>query len=81
MMGPEPLSGTSTLPTELHSTLVGHEGPVLAVRFNRTGAYALTCGKDRTFRLWNPHKGVLVKTYTGHAHEVRDVACAADNSR
>lgn len=81
MMGPEPRSGTSTLPTELHSTLVGHEGPVLAVRFNRTGAYALTCGKDRTFRLWNPHKGTLVKTYTGHAHEVRDVACAADNSR
>ena len=53
----------------------------MAVRFNRDGRYLLTCGKDRTFRLWNPYKATLIKTYGGHAHEVRDVAAAADNSR
>ena len=30
----------------------------------------LTCGKDRTFRLWNPYKGLLVKTNSGLGHEV-----------
>ena len=61
--------------------MVAHEGPVLCVRFSRTGAYLLTCGRDRTFRLWNPYKATLIKTYAGHAHEVRDVSCASDNSR
>ena len=42
-------------PTEEHACLVAHEGPVLCVRFSRTGAYLLTCGRDRTFRLWNPY--------------------------
>ena len=68
-------------PTEEHACLVAHEGPVLCVRFSRTGAYLLTCGRDRTFRLWNPYKATLIKTYAGHAHEVRDVSCASDNSR
>ena len=74
-------ASTSGIPTEEHAELRGHEGPVLAVRFNRDGRYLLTCGKDRTFRLWNPYKATLIKTYGGHAHEVRDVAAAADNSR
>ena len=33
------------LPKEEVLTLTGHEGPVLAVRFNKTGAYCLSCGK------------------------------------
>ena len=63
-------ASTSGIPTEEHVELRGHEGPVLAVRFNRDGRYLLTCGKDRTFRLWNPYKATLIKTYGGHAHEV-----------
>jgi len=78
--GPSPAS--RALPTELHATMGdAHEGPILAVRFSVSGAYLLTCGKDRTFRLWNPFKGALIKTYTGHAHEVRDVSCARDNAK
>jgi mitogen-activated protein kinase organizer 1 len=43
----------------------------------------MTCGADRTIRLWNPHRegldsaesGLLVKVYKGlHGYEVRDVA-------
>lgn len=37
-----------------------------------SGSYCLTCGSDRTVRLWNPHKGLAVKTYTGHDGEVLD---------
>ena len=62
--------------------LVGHQGGVLSISFNESGAYCLTCGKDRTVRLWNPRKALLVKTYgDAHAHEVRDACCARDNSR
>jgi mitogen-activated protein kinase organizer 1 len=67
---PRPAGHVGELPTAHHVTLAGHEGPVLACRFSRGGSYVLTCGKDRTFKLWNPFKGSLIKTYEGHAHEV-----------
>ena len=55
---PTPLAvGASDLPTAERAVLRGHEGAVLAVRFNADGNYLLTCGQDRTLRLWNPHKG------------------------
>ncbi|KAG2494932.1 hypothetical protein HYH03_006867 [Edaphochlamys debaryana] len=73
--------GHSPLPTKEQRVLKGHEGAVLAVRFNPHGSYCLSCGKDRTLRLWNPHSGVLVKTYTGHGYEVRDAAVTRDNSK
>lgn len=37
--------------------------------------------QDRTIRLWNPHKGFIIKTYTGHGYEVRDVSVCSDNSQ
>lgn len=33
------------LPTQETACLQGHDGPILAVRFNCTGTYCLTCGK------------------------------------
>jgi WD40 repeat protein len=71
----EPTSAAvGLLPTKEVTVLRGHEGAVLAVRFNKDGKYCLSCGKDRTLRLWNPYKGVHIKTYSGHARDVRDVA-------
>lgn len=63
---------TAAQPSRVHR-VVPHrrQGPVLAVRYNHSGQYCLSCGKDRTFRLWNPSKGLLIKTYSGHAHEAR----------
>lgn len=66
-------AATTELPTKEANLLKGHEGAVLAARFNGDGNYALTCGKDRTIRLWNPHRGILIKTYKSHGREVRDV--------
>lgn len=45
------------------------------------GTYCLTGSKDRSIRLWNPHRGTLVQTYTGHGHDVRSVDVCADNSK
>ena len=36
------------------------------------GNYCLTCGSDKTVKLWNPHTGLLLKTYVGHGQEVLD---------
>jgi mitogen-activated protein kinase organizer 1 len=63
----------SDLPRKEANVLRGHEGAVLAARFNTDGNYCLSCGKDRTIRLWNPHRGIHIKTYKSHGREVRDV--------
>eukprot|EP00742_Colponemidia_sp_Colp-10_P011218 GILJ01012434.1.p1 GENE.GILJ01012434.1~~GILJ01012434.1.p1 ORF type:complete len:300 (+),score=22.48 GILJ01012434.1:74-973(+) len=71
-----------SLPTQAVFTLTGHQGPVSVVRFNRDGAYCMSGGHDKTLKLWNPHRGGLIKTYTGsHNHEILDVAIAMDNGR
>jgi mitogen-activated protein kinase organizer 1 len=61
--------------------LKGHTGAVQAITFNVEGNYCLSGGQDKIIRLWNPHKGLLIKTYPGHGYEVNDIAVAADNSR
>ncbi|KAL9252884.1 WD repeat domain-containing protein [Drosera capensis] len=65
--------GEAALPKKEANVLKGHEGAVLAARFNGDGNYCLTAGKDSTIRLWNPHRGIHIKTYKSHGREVRDV--------
>jgi mitogen-activated protein kinase organizer 1 len=74
-------ASTHVLPSHLLHELRGHEGPVLAVRYNAAGTYCLTCGKDRTICLWNPNTGSRIKTYAGHGYEVRDAAISTDNNK
>mmetsp|Transcript_14765 Transcript_14765/g.39830 ORF Transcript_14765/g.39830 Transcript_14765/m.39830 type:complete len:322 (-) Transcript_14765:356-1321(-) len=69
------------LPSHEVAQLKGHEGPVFAVRYNQQGTYCVTGGKDRNICLWNPLRGILVKKYSGHGYEVRDVCVAGDNSK
>ena len=78
---PAPSRTALDLPAAPAATLKGHTGPVLAVRFNSDGNYCLTCGQDRIIKLWNPAKGLCVKSYLGHGHEVFDVGVSGDNSR
>eukprot|EP00249_Psilotum_nudum_P017815 c26502_g1_i2 orf=557-1234(-) len=75
------MGGEEKLPSKEVNVLRGHEGAVLAVRFNRDGNYCLSCGRDRTIRLWNPHKGLHIKKYNAHARDVRDVDVCGDNSK
>ena len=67
------MSSGAKLPTTEANVLKGHEGGVLAARFNSDGNYCLSCGKDGTIRLWNPHRGIHIKTYKSHGRQVRDV--------
>ncbi|NXX16287.1 WDR83 protein, partial [Podargus strigoides] len=45
------------------------------------GNYCLTCGSDKTLKLWNPHKGTALRSYQGHGYEVLDAAGSFDNSQ
>lgn len=69
------------LPCKETRNLAGHLGAARAVRFNYDGNYCLTCGSDKLLKLWNPHKGSLLKTYSGHGYEVLDAVGSSDNSR
>lgn len=44
------------------------------------GVYCISSGSDRTVKLWNPHKNLFLKTYSGHGNEVLD-ACGSSDSR
>ncbi|XP_060065210.1 WD repeat domain-containing protein 83-like [Ylistrum balloti] len=69
------------LPEKLISAVNCKQGAVRAVRFNVGGDYCLTCGSDKSVRLWNPHRGIALKTYTGHGYEVLDAQSSSDNSQ
>jgi len=45
------------------------------------GNYCMTCGADKTIKLWNPHKGTLIKSYSGHGYEVLDAQSSCDSSQ
>lgn len=58
-----------------------NQGLIKAVRFNADGQYAITCGSDRTIKLWRPSKLLQLKCYRGHSAEVTDSEAKRDNSQ
>lgn len=70
-----------SLPLKHAGDLQGIDGTVRAVRFNEDGEYCMTCGSDKSIKLWNPYKSVLLKTYNGHGYEVLDCTSSTDNSK
>ncbi|TGZ57819.1 hypothetical protein CRM22_009867 [Opisthorchis felineus] len=74
-------SKPAPLPTQASRRLHCHQSAVRAARFNSDGQYCVTAGGDKTIKLWNPYKGRLLKTYTGHGGEVSDAQANSDNSQ
>ncbi|XP_028829242.1 WD repeat domain-containing protein 83 [Denticeps clupeoides] len=81
MAFPQPKPQPPQLPRYLLRTVHSQQGAVRAVRFNVDGNYLLTCGSDKTLRLWSVGRGTLLKTYTGHGYEVLDADGSYDNSQ
>ncbi|NWS64713.1 WDR83 protein, partial [Chunga burmeisteri] len=81
MAFPRPRPTRPELPRRRVRTLECGQGAVRAVRFNVDGNYCLTCGSDKSLKLWNPHKGTALRTYQGHGYEVLDAAGSFDNSQ
>ena len=55
------------IPSKPTTRLVGHEGPIRAVKFSHDGKYCLTAGHDRTVRLWNPTR--IDPAFFHHSHQ------------
>ncbi|XP_039571674.1 WD repeat domain-containing protein 83 isoform X1 [Passer montanus] len=81
MAFPRPRPARPELPRQRVQSLQCGQGAVRAARFNADGNYCLTCGSDKTLKLWNPHKGTALRTYQGHGYEVLDAAGSSDNSQ
>lgn len=81
MAFPQPRPARPELPRKHVRTMECGQGAVRAVRFNADGNYSLTCGSDKTLKLWNPHKGTALRSYQGHGYEVLDAAGSFDNSQ
>ncbi|XP_003390666.1 PREDICTED: WD repeat domain-containing protein 83-like [Amphimedon queenslandica] len=71
----------AALPNQLAHEFHGHQDAIRAIRFTKSGEYCLTCSADKTVRLWNPHRGLGIKTYKGPGQEVLDATAAHDNGR
>ena len=69
------------LPLKEITTLNERGSAIRAVRFNSDGEYCMTCGSDKSVKLWNPYKNICLKTYSGHGYEVLDCSSSADNSQ
>jgi mitogen-activated protein kinase organizer 1 len=85
LIAPPPPIKTSTgqlkpAPASAARHLFGNNA-VLVVRFNSKGSYALSGGQDRCLHLWNPHRGLHIKSYVGHGYEVLDIDVNYDNSK
>ena len=56
------------------------QAAVRCVRYNSDGDFCVTAGSDKTIRLWNPCKRLLLKRYDGHHSDVLDAVSSHDNA-
>ncbi|MGA2496283.1 MAG: protein kinase [Tepidisphaeraceae bacterium] len=59
----------------------GHEGAIGGVAFLPDGRHALSCGVDRTIRLWHVPTGREIRRFAGHSQTVRAIAVLPDGAR
>ncbi|KAK1886314.1 WD repeat domain containing protein 83 [Dissostichus eleginoides] len=81
MSFPEPRPQVPQLPQHLLRSIDCQQGAVRAVRFNADGNYILSCGSDKSLKLWSVSRGTLLKTYSGHGYDVLDADGSFDNSQ
>lgn len=75
----EPEVKQDDFPTNVLTSFKCDQEAIRSARFNFDGNYCLTCGSDKTIKLWNPLKKLLIKKYTGHGYDVLDVVGSIDN--
>ncbi|XP_053712407.1 WD repeat domain-containing protein 83 [Synchiropus splendidus] len=81
MAFPQPKAQAPQLPQLDLRTIECKQGAVRAVRFNADGQYLLSCGSDKSLKLWSVKRGTPLKTYSGHGYEVLDADSSFDNSQ
>jgi len=54
--------------------IFGHTGIIYAAIFSQDGKRIVSCGNDRTIKIWNTDNGQEIRTITGHTNTVYSVA-------
>jgi WD40 repeat protein len=62
-------------------TLTGHQDGVVQSLYVPGGKLVVTCGHDRTVRIWQATDGKLIRTLQGHQGQVLSLAVAANGRR
>jgi WD40 repeat protein len=63
---------------ELMRTLQGHNGPVLALAYDRQTGILASASADRSLRIWQPQSGGQLRTIQAHQSLVQSVAVSPD---
>ena len=58
-----------------------NQGAIRSVNFSIDGEYCVTSGSNKKVKLWNPYRGIVLKTYSGHGNEVMDSHPSCDQSK
>ena len=57
---------------------IGHTGPVTGLTVTADGQFLITCGDDRTVRVWDVKSGKSLRSFQGHTIKVTAVAVRGD---
>jgi mitogen-activated protein kinase organizer 1 len=76
------MKNNKKIPKNFKSELIGHKAAIYVVKYSKDGLYCFSGSQDKTIKLWNPSKNLLVKSYdTLHSQDVLDVSISSDNSK
>jgi mitogen-activated protein kinase organizer 1 len=62
--------------------LNAHKAAIYNIKYSKDGEHIMSCSQDKTIKLWNPTKKLLIQSYDNiHSNEVLDVAIGQDNAK
>lgn len=66
---------------DIHTVLSGHKGEVTGVAMLPSGTRVVSCGNDKTVRLWNLMDGKGLQTFGGATDAVTSLSVSADGKQ
>ncbi len=59
-----------------------HKHPIYCIKFSQDGDYCLSGSQDKSIKLYNPLKNLLIKSYDNiHSNDVLDLVITKDNTK
>ncbi|MBN9123044.1 MAG: PQQ-binding-like beta-propeller repeat protein [Planctomycetes bacterium] len=76
--GPNPTGGSAPNTATKLREYVGHAGPVTGLAVTADGKFLVTCGDDKTVRVWEVTSGKQLRSFQGHMTKATAVAVRGD---
>ena len=73
---------TDIMPEANPIRINAHKGPCYVIKFSQSGEHLISGGADKVINIWNPFKGLLIKSLTNiHSQEILDLVITNDNNK